>query len=247
MKKLSNSVIEKLKYYVYILIDPRDDKVFYIWKWKWNRIYSHLNWAIKWDKPSDKINQILEILHLGHQIKHYIVRHWLSEKEALEVEGALIDYHWKNNLTNQMLWHNSNERWIMDMTEVNINYDAKEVNIKDNVILININNLYYFWIWEKDLYEATRKSWVLNPDRANKADFAFTHYHWIIREVYNINYWYKSEEFKNVNETEWKVTNRRYEFKGKIASENIREKYLHKSIKKYFKQGSQNPIKYVNI
>jgi hypothetical protein len=32
----------------------------------------------------------------------------------------------------------------MDMTEININYDAKEVDIKDSVILININNLYYF-------------------------------------------------------------------------------------------------------
>ena len=236
MKKLSNSVIEKLKYYVYILIDPRDNKVFYIWKWKWNRIYSHLNWAIKWDKPSEKINQILEILHLGHQIKHYIVRHWLTEKEALEVEGALIDYHWKNNLTNQVLWHNSNERWIMDMTEININYDAKEVDIKDNVILININSLYYFWIWKKDLYEATRKSWKVKKERAEKAEYALCHYHWIVREVYIINNWYDSPTDK------WRI-----EFNWKVADESIREKYLHKSIKIYFRKWNQNPIKYVNI
>lgn len=236
MKRLSNSVIEKLKYYVYILIDPRDNKVFYIWKWKWNRIYSHLNWAIKWDKPSDKINQILKILSLGHQIKHYIVRHWLTEKEALEVEGALIDYHWKNNLTNIVLWHNSNERWIMDMTEININYDAKEVDIKDNVILININSLYHFWISPNDLYEATRKSWKAKIERAEKAEYALCHYHWIVREVYKINNWYESLD------NPWRI-----EFNWEIANEDIREKYLHKSIKKYFRKWNQNPIKYVNI
>lgn len=247
MKQLSHSVIEKLQYYVYILIDPRDNHIFYIWKWKWNRIYSHLNWAIKWDKPSDKINLIKEIIIEWLEVQHYIVRHGLTEKEALEVEWALIDFYWKNNLTNIVLGHDSNERWIMNITEININYDAEEVEICDKVILININNLYHFWISEKDLYEATRKSWVLNKDRANRADYVLSHYHWIVREVYEIDYWYESNEFKNVNETWWKITNWRYEFIWKIATQAVRNKYLHKSIKKYFKQWSQNPIKYVNV
>ena len=236
MKKLNNSVIEKLKYYVYILIDPRDENIFYIWKWKWNRIYSHLNWAIKWDKPSDKINLIHEILSWGHEIQHYIVRHWLTEKESLEIEWALIDFYWKNNLTNVVLWHKSNERWIMDITEIIINYDAKDVIVEDEVILININNLYYFWISEEELYQATRKSWKARIERASKAKYALCHYHWIVREVYTINNWYDSVD------NPWRI-----EFNWKVAIQYIREKYLHKSIKNYFKQWSQNPIKYVNI
>jgi hypothetical protein len=38
----------------------------------------------------------------------------------------------------------------------------------------------------------------------------------------------------------------RYYFNGEIAPRKIRETYLHKSVDKYWKQGSQNPIKYVN-
>lgn len=236
MKKLNHSVIEKLQYYVYILIDPRDNNIFYIWKWKWNRIYSHLNWAIKWDKPSDKINLIKEIISRWLEVQHYIVRHWLTEKESLEVEWALIDFYWKSNLTNIVLWHNSNERWIMDMTEININYNAKDVVIDDKVILININNFYHFWISEKDLYEATRKSWKANIERANKVKYALCHYHWIIREVYKINNWYESSD------SPWRI-----EFNWKIAYDDTRNKYLYRCIKNYFKKGSQNPIKYVNI
>jgi len=236
MKKFSSSIIEKIEYYVYILINPIDNQIFYIWKWKWNRVFSHVNGAIKWEKPSDKINLIQEINSKWLQVQHYIVRHGLTEKESLEVEWALIDFYWKSNLTNIVLWHKSSERWIMDITEININYDAKDVIINDKVLLININKKYYFWISDKDLYEATRKSWKATIKRASKAKYAFCHYHWIIRWVYEIDNWYDSLD------NPWRI-----EFNWKNASQNMRDKYLHKSIKKYFKQGSQNPIKYVNI
>jgi len=236
MKKLSHSVIEKIQYYVYILINPRDESIFYIWKWKWNRIFSHLNWAIKWEKPSDKINQIKNIINNWLEVNHYIVRHWLTEKESFEVEWALIDFYWKSNLTNKILWNKSNERWIMDIEEININYNAKEVIIDEEIVLININNMYEFWISDSNLYEATRKHWKVNKKNVSKAKYALSHYHWIIRWVYKINYWYPSKVYK------W-----RFEFNWKLATNDIQEKYLHKSITKYFKQWSQNPIKYVNI
>ena len=35
-----------LKYYVYMLLDPRDNKPFYIGKGKDNRIFNHLNCAL---------------------------------------------------------------------------------------------------------------------------------------------------------------------------------------------------------
>jgi len=37
----------------------------------------------------------------------------------------------------------------------------------------------------------------------------------------------------------------RRQFFGKKALENIRSKYINKSVVKFWKQGSQNPIKYV--
>ena len=236
MKEFSPSVIEKIKYYVYILIDPRDNTVFYIGKWKWNRVFSHVKGAIWWDEISNKMNQINSIISSWFEVKHYIVRHGLTEKESLEIEWSLIDFYWKSNLTNKISGHNSQDRGIMDIDEININYDAEKAIIEDEVILININNLYYYWISEQELYEATRKSWKIKIERASRAKYACCHYHGTIREVYEISSWYESLIYK------WRI-----EFIWKIAQTSIRDKYLHKSISDYFTKGSQNPIKYIKI
>ncbi|MCD4792497.1 MAG: hypothetical protein K8R54_04630 [Bacteroidales bacterium] len=42
MRKLPNSVINKLKYYVYLYSDPETNEIFYIGKGKGNRVFSHL-------------------------------------------------------------------------------------------------------------------------------------------------------------------------------------------------------------
>jgi len=52
------STIERLKYYVYALIDPRNNKPFYIGKGKDNRIYNHVNNAIKHIKKRGAANPI---------------------------------------------------------------------------------------------------------------------------------------------------------------------------------------------
>ena len=40
-------VIEQLQYYVYRLIDPRNGQTFYVGKGKGNRLYAHVNDALK--------------------------------------------------------------------------------------------------------------------------------------------------------------------------------------------------------
>ena len=83
---LSQSTIEKLGYYVYLLIDPRDNKVFYVGKGKGNRINQHLLGALD-DKTNEteKIKKIREIQNTGLEVKHSVLRHELTEKEAFEV------------------------------------------------------------------------------------------------------------------------------------------------------------------
>ena len=51
-------VIEKLDYYVYLLIDPETNQVFYVGKGVGNRIFAHINAAISDAMPSDKLDKI---------------------------------------------------------------------------------------------------------------------------------------------------------------------------------------------
>ena len=86
-----------LGFYVYRLIDPRNGNTFYIGKGKDNRLFDHVHDALNFDtdkyddEMSAKMTTIREILSKGLQVIHIIQRWGLSEKEAKEVEAALID------------------------------------------------------------------------------------------------------------------------------------------------------------
>ena len=63
----NQQTIESLAYYVYALIDPRDNRIFYIGKGKGNRIFQHAKDALYDEDKSLKldINDTL-ILYLTH-------------------------------------------------------------------------------------------------------------------------------------------------------------------------------------
>ncbi|MCX6786106.1 MAG: hypothetical protein NTZ18_04655 [Candidatus Komeilibacteria bacterium] len=233
--KLSQSTIEKLGYYVYLLIDPRNNKVFYVGKGKGNRINQHLLGALdKKTNETEKIKRIRDIQKTGKEVKHYILRHELTEEEAFEVECAVIDVLGKDNLTNIVNGHDSINKGIMKLEDIKIKYEAEEVIIKQPTILINIHNLYKKEASPKAIYDATRKSWKVSFNRVSKIKVACSVYLGIIREVYIINKWLPSTEIKG-----------RSMFVGKVAPKDVRNKYLNKSVSKYWKKGSQYPIKYV--
>jgi hypothetical protein len=237
MKKynLSQSTIERLGYYVYLLADPRNNKIFYVGKGKGNRINQHLLGALNnKTKETSKIKKIREIEKSDFEVKHYILRHELTEKEAFEVESAIIDVLGKDKLTNLMKGHNAEDKGLMKLEDVKIKYEAEEAIIEDRAILININNLYNRSMSTVEIYESTRKSWRINIKRAEDIKIAFSVYRGIIREVFSIHKWLPSSEVKG-----------RYMFQGKVASKFLRDKYINKSVAKYWKRGSQNPIKYV--
>lgn len=119
--------------------------------------------------------------------------------------------------------------------------DNKEVTITEPSMLIRVNVLFREDMSKKELYDATRSSWIVNPKRANKVKYVFSVYQGIIREIYRVDSW------APVTSGEKEVRQNRHEFTGQVAEPDVRNKYLNKSVKHYFKRGNCAPCNYVNV
>ena len=234
----SYAVIEHLGYYVYLLIDPETDAVFYVGKGIGNRIFAHLNFAIVSPKETDKLDRIRAIHQKGLQVKHLIHRHGLTEKEAFEVEASLIDFIGLEDLTNKVGGHKSNFRGQMTISEVIATYDAPAIEIIEPAILIIVNKLFKRGMDEAGLYEITRGNWVVGK-RRQQAKYAFAVYKGIVRQVYQIQQWIPATARDSQQRTR-----QRWKFNGIVAKEL--QHYVGGNVEGYITQGAQNPIKYVN-
>ena len=238
MKKFSEKTIEKLSYYVYLLLDPRNNKIFYIGKGKGNRIFAHISGALENYSETEKIALIKEIIKGGYEVKHYIVRHGIENEDvAFEIEATLIDllthkdFEHLSQITNIVSGHNSWERGIKTVEEIEILYSAKPLDkIEHNLLLININKTYNRNI---SIYEATRKSWRLDLNKVKKVEYVLAEYKGIIRAIFKPINWFETEDKK-----------RKY-FEGEeVKNKKILELYLNKEYTGK-KKGQRNPINYI--
>lgn len=229
MREFSKAVCERIGNYVYVLKDPRTSTIFYIGKGVGNRVFQHVFDALETQYETDKLNLIREIINLNLEVEHYILRHGLTTEQAFEIESACIDLLGLENLTNSVKGHDSWERGLKTVNEVLQHYDAKAITITEPTIIININKLYKRFMTDEDLYLSTKQSWVLGTKKKD-AKYIIASYRGLVREVYEIENWYQ--------------INNRWGFNGKIASKEIRDKYLNNSLENYIKKGNQNPIRY---
>ncbi|XOV74193.1 MAG: hypothetical protein ACFHWZ_11510 [Phycisphaerales bacterium] len=103
MNRFSAKVTEQLKFYVYLYIDPRTEKVFYIGKGRGNRVFSHL----RTQDDSEKTRIISELRDLKLQPRIELLKYGLTEQEAFLVEATAIDLINVSNLTNAARGHGS--------------------------------------------------------------------------------------------------------------------------------------------
>lgn len=232
------SVIEAVGYYVYLLRDPRDGQVFYIGKGTRNRVFAHARAAVEDREGNERLDRIREIIASGHSVEPELLRHGLIEKEAFEVESALIDYIGREELANVVQGHHADARGRMRVSEVIATYRAEPVQITEPSLLITVNRLYERNIAPERLYEITRGNWVLG-ERRNKAKFGIAVFRGLVRQVYSIAGWERCEarspEQKNRN---------RWRFTGAVAPEM--QHLVGGSVAGQIKAGAQNPIAYVN-
>ena len=131
--------------------------------------------------------------------------------------------------------HYSSDYGLKTSDEIIAMYSAEEFHSDKPILLININKRYHREITDEELYEATRKSWVVG-NRRNNAKYAIATYRGLTREVYKINEWYP---IKVNGKTRWG-------FNGHRVDDKLRNELRFKSIASYFPKGAANPIKYLN-
>jgi hypothetical protein len=238
IKNFPQSVIEKLNYYVYILIDPINDENFYVGKGTGNRIFAHINDSLKNPMKTDKIDRIHQINKNGHEVRHIILRHGLTEKEAFEVEASAIDLLEIKKLTNIVSGHDSAERGLMSAEDAIMELRAEKIYIVEPSILFRVNTYFKYGMTPDELYEITRGNWGVGV-RREKAKYAFCVYRGLVRQVYLIHRWFpvkaRSKESKK---------QKRWRFDGEISEELSH--YIGGEVGHYAKKGSRTVFRYLN-
>lgn len=127
-----------------------------------------------------------------------------------------------------------------------VNYlESKE--IKHNIVIIKINQLYRKDMTSDELYEATRGIWKRRIESVEDAEFALSVYKGKVVEVYRIDAWYPAGTISM--KTRVLDENRcigRIEFTGEVAEESVRNYYLNKDVSGLFKYGEASPVKMIN-
>jgi len=245
LRSLKPGMAEKLGYYVYLYVDPRDGKVFYIGKGKGERCLDHLFE----DDDHPKVKRIREIFAAGLEPRIEMLAHGLrTEQEAYNIEAAAIGLLGLENLTNRVVGKDSLRFGRKGLSELEGYYAAKPVKITDTVILIRVNQLYRHGMPTAELYDITRGVWVLGLSRASKIKYVFAVYEGVVREVFEPEKWMPALTTKYPTRTDLvpEDAKGRIEFIGKVAPEAIRQKYLLGDVTAYTKVSLQAPCLYIN-
>ena len=249
-------------FYVYALIDPLNEKVFYIGKGTGNRVFSHEIESGKAPKSEKaKLHKIQEIERDGFAVKRLIVNWGLSEVEAFASEATLINllnYIPDMKLTNEVSGHHVHE--ALSVEEFELLYGATPLqmeDIKHGILVIKINKLYRRDMGDDELYDAVRGYWKasLNSIKTRKIEYVFGVYNGLIVAVYKPDEWHYIHEKINAPQREI-LTDEDYErLKNRVyfVCEDYKnldkdgQFYLHKSIVDLkANQSAQNPITYLS-
>jgi len=243
LQRLAPGVAEHLGYYVYMYVDPRTSRPFYVGKGKGNRVLAHLSAS----GESRKARVMAELKAQGKQPRLEILAHALpSEASALRIEAAVIDDLGLDDLTNIVSGWKTVKFGRAPLEELVALYGAKPVTIEHPVLLIRINRRWRFGMSIAELYDATRCSWKLGGRRQG-ARYALAVYHSVVREVFRIDSWHPAGTTERLSSKDrGKRVPRRWEFTGDLAPAGVRERYRGRSVGRYLRQGSQNPTRYVN-
>lgn len=239
-------VCEKLKYYVYAYYDSKDNGLpFYIGKGKGNRCFQHL-YSDSTSGP--KVEKLKEIYLRDEYPTIEILRHGMTESEALIAECLAIDLIGKENLTNIQNGHGSRRfgRHSIDIIKEKLsdNQDIELSDLPKNSLLIKINRSYREGMSLQELYDITRSCWRINPHNRD-INYVLPIYNGVIKQVFIPEVWVpgnstireftKSTDLQEIDEDRW-------EFVGRVAQD--KQYLIGKRVS--MAKGAQNPCYYIN-
>ena len=254
MRSFSPVVAERIGWYVYALVDPRDQSVFYVGKGTGNRVFAHAAAAADLaEEATAKLDRIRAIHEAGRDVECFIIRHGIdSERQAYEIEAAVIDTFRllapdlntdRFQLTNAVLGHRHALKGLAHASQVASLYDAPEAPPFDEpVLLLKIPGLWTPRMSASELYEATRGWWRIGPDRRAAARYACAVNKSVIRAVYRIDSWRERRE----GDRDWQHDAgkpARWGFDGVPAPEM--DRYVDTSVAHLFKRGEADPVKLI--
>lgn len=237
----SSDVAQKLRTYVYRLIDPRNGETFYVGKGNGNRVFAHIRAesSIEGDEIDNKLRRIREIRLAGFEVGHVIHRHGMDEATALEVEAALIDAY--PGLTNIAGGSGGNDYGAMHALEIIRRYSAEPAVFRHKALLISVNRS----AAECSLYDATRYAWKIDKRKANQADVILSTMQGVIVGAFIAHDWLEATATNFPGRAEGDGVPGRFGFVGEEAPAEMKTLYVGKRVPdEYRKRGAANPVKY---
>jgi len=249
-KSIDTTLSDALGHYVYLLVDPRDGKVFYVGKGVSDRCLQHYHP----DDGAEKAAKIADIKCAGLETKVEIIRHGMATSdEAYLVESAIIDLLGVDNLTNKVRGHGAIEFGRANLGELAARYAPEEAVILHRVVFVKLADTYRKGMSAEDLYESARGVWNLRVEYAKDYGYVLALWEGLVVEVYQVERWqpanpshYPARIRKDLLPSHFipRPGVQCAEFEGAIAAEEIRKHYLGKSVRKQFEVGAQANCKY---
>jgi hypothetical protein len=182
--KFPPEVVERLKWYVYRLIDPRNGETFYVGKGRGNRVFQHAKNALPASKDEDaedavdlKLQRIKEITAAGLEVAHVIHRHNIEDENvAFQIEAALIDAY--PGLTNRVSGHGTDDYGVRHVEEIITEYAELPFRAGEKLILICVARSYKEET--KSVYDAVRGVWRINAMRVKNFRLVLAHYRGLV-------------------------------------------------------------------
>ncbi len=234
--EVSPEVAEALRYYVYVLRDPRNRKIFYVGKGIGGRIYSHVREAERTGRRA-KLDRIRAIRASGRQVDHLIVRSGLAtEKDALIVEQAVIDALSASGipLTNVIKGHEASIHGLGTIDAAIARWSAlRAPSFTAPTAIFIINTAWRPDMDDDEVFEATRGHWLVGARSRDAIEYAMGVAFGVVRGVYRVDGWYRSTQ---------PGESKRWGFNGTDAPEM--EQFVGTSVRHLVPtRGAQNPVR----